>query len=160
MKTYIGIDNGVSGTVAVLADGFKIFSKTPVKNVQDYTKRKKRLSRLDAVAFDDILTQADPEDSIIVMERPMINPTRFAATESALRCHEAMLVLIERRGIPYMFVDSKEWQRDMLPKGCSGDDLKKMSKEVGDRLFPKFSDFKHPDRDALLIAEWARRKGL
>ena len=160
MKTYIGIDNGVSGTVAVIRDGSVSFGKTPVVKVQDYTKRKKMLSRLDAVAFDLILAGVDPDNTLVVMERPMINPTRFTATESAIRCHEAMLVLIERRGLAHQFVDSKEWQREMLPKGCSGDELKTMSREIGNRLFPKFADVKHPDRDALLIAEWARRSGL
>ena len=160
MKTYIGIDNGVSGTIAVIKDGSVSFGKTPVVKVQDYTKRKKLISRLDVVEFDLILSGIDPNNALVVIERPMINPTRFTATESAIRCHEAMLVLIERRGLPYLFIDSREWQSKMLPKGCSGNDLKMMSKEIGNRLFPKFSDVKHPDRDALLIAEYARRAGL
>ena len=160
MKTYVGIDNGVSGTIAVIKDGDVSFCKTPVVKVQDYTKRKKMISRLDAVAFDLILSRLDANDSFIVIERPMINPTRFTATESAIRCHEAMLILIERRGLPYQFCDSREWQSKMLPKGCAGPDLKVMSKEIGNRLFPKFADVNHPDRDALLIAEWARRSNL
>ena len=46
----------------------------------------------------------------------------------------------------------------MLPKGIKGsDELKKMSLDVGNRLFPQFRDFKHPDRDGLLIAEYGRR---
>jgi len=160
MKTYVGIDNGVSGTIAVIKDGDVSFCETPVVKVQDYTKRKKMISRLDAVAFDLILSRLDANDSFIVIERPMINPTRFTATESAIRCHEAMLILIERRGLPYQFCDSREWQSKMLPKGCAGPDLKVMSKEIGNRLFPKFADVNHPDRDALLIAEWARRSNL
>lgn len=160
MKTYIGIDNGVSGTVAIISDEMVVFGKTPVVKVQDYTKRKKIISRLDVVTFDLMLSKVNPNDSFILMERPLVNPTRFQATESALRCHEAMLVLIERRGIPYQFCDSKEWQREMLPKGCQGDELKKASLDIGNRLFPMYADTKHPDRDALLIAEYARRAGL
>lgn len=160
MKTYIGIDNGVSGTIAVIKDGSVSFGKTPVVKVQDYTKRKKMISRLNVLEFDLILSGVEPNNAIAVIERPLVNPGRLLATESALRCHEAMLILIERRGIPYMFVDSRDWQREMLPKGCTGDDLKLMSKEIGNRLFPKFADVKHPDRDALLIAEWARRSSL
>ena len=160
MKTYIGIDNGVSGTIAVIKDGSVSFGKTPVVKVQDYTKRKKMISRLNVLEFDLILSGVDPNNAMAVIERPLVNPGRLLATESALRCHEAMLILIERRGIPYMFVDSRDWQREMLPKGCTGDELKVMSKEIGNRLFPKFADVKHPDRDALLIAEWARRSSL
>ena len=51
-------------------------------------------------------------------------------------------------------------QKDMLPKGCKGEELKKASLDIGNRLFPSFKTVKHPDRDGLLIAEWARRKGL
>lgn len=160
MKTYIGIDNGVSGTIAVITSLGVTFEKTPVVSVQDYTKRKKTISRLDAKRFDEILSRLDPYNTFILIERPMVNPTRFTATESALRCHEAMLVLIERRSIPYQFCDSKEWQKFLLPEGCEKKDLKRMSLEVGNRLFPQFREVKHPDRDALLIAEYARRKQL
>ena len=31
---------------------------------------------------------------------------------------------------------------------------------IGNRLFPQFSDVKHPDRDGVLIAEYARRMNL
>ena len=160
MKTYIGIDNGVSGTMAILSEEGATFIKTPVKKVQDYTKRKKLISRLDTKAFAAFLEAASHEDCFALIERPMVNPTRFTATESALRCHEAMLGVIELMGIPYAFCDSKEWQRVMLPKGYADGETKMLSLEMGNRLFPKFRGFKHPDRDALLIAEYARRAAL
>jgi hypothetical protein len=60
-----------------------------------------------------------------------------------------------------IYIDSKEWQKEMLPKGVKGsDELKKLSLDIGNRLFPQFRDFKHPDRDSLLICEYARRKNL
>ena len=90
----------------------------------------------------------------------MVNPTRFKATTSALRCFEAELVIIEYLGLRHIFIDSKEWQKELLPKGCSGNDLKKASLDIGNRLFPMFEKFKHPDRDGLLIAEYGRRKNL
>jgi hypothetical protein len=48
----------------------------------------------------------------------------------------------------------------MLPKGVAGEELKKASLDIGNRLFPMFTEFKHPDRDGLLIAEYARRQNL
>lgn len=45
----------------------------------------------------------------------------------------------------------------LLPKGCSGEELKKASLDIGNRLFPQFDNIKHPDRDGILIAEYARR---
>ena len=157
MKVYIGIDNGVSGTIAILTDNETIFVKTPVKKEQDYTKAKKIITRVDVSALKELL-EPFTNDAFILLERPLVNPNRFAATASALRCHEAELTVIEMLGIPFQFIDSKEWQKALLPKGC--DDTKKASLDIGNRLFPQFREFKHPDRDALLIAEYAKRRNF
>ena len=95
MKTYIGIDNGVSGTIAVLSPSGNHFGKIPTKKEQDYTKAKKIITRLDYGQFKAILEPYKGEEVIVVMERPMVNPTRFLASASALRCHEAELICIE-----------------------------------------------------------------
>lgn len=158
VKTYIGIDNGVSGTIGIIpADGEPIFIKTPVQKVQDYTKAKKMISR---VSVGELLELLEPycDNCLLAMERPMVNPTRFASSVSAVRCHEAELTIIEALNIPYMFIDSKEWQKALLPKGIEGDEQKKFSLEIGNRLFPQFKDVKHPDRDGILIAEYIRRQ--
>ena len=157
MKAYIGIDNGVSGTIAILTDNETIFVKTPVKKEQDYTKAKKIITRVDVSALKELL-EPFANDAFILLERPLVNPNRFAATASALRCHESELTVIEMLGIPFQFIDSKEWQKALLPKGC--DDTKKASLDIGNRLFPQFREFKHPDRDALLIAEYAKRRNF
>lgn len=160
-KIYVGIDNGVSGTIGIVGEGIEpIFVKTPVKKEQDYTKTKKIITRLDYSKFMELFSGLNKNDICVVMERVMVNPTRFAATVSALRCHEAELIMIELLGCKHMFIDSKEWQKAMLPKGCTGDELKKASLDIGNRLFPQFEDIKHPDRDGILIAEYARRKNL
>lgn len=160
-KIWVGIDNGVSGSIGIVGEGIEpIFIKTPTKREQDYTKTKKIITRLDYSKFMDLFSMLNKNDICMVMERVMVNPTRFAATVSALRCHEAELIMIELLGCKHMFIDSKEWQKVMLPKGCSGDELKKASLDIGNRLFPQFEDVKHPDRDGILIAEYARRKNL
>lgn len=157
MKTYIGVDNGVSGTIAIISEGVIDFRKTPVKKEQDYTKAKKIVTRVDVKALVELL-EPYKENVFLFLERPLVNPGRWVATTSALRCHEAELNVIELLGIPFQFIDSKEWQKAMLPKGV--EDTKKASLDIGNRLFPKFRDYKHPDRDALLIAEYAKRKGF
>lgn len=157
MKTYIGIDNGVSGTIAVIQDDNVLFCKTPVKKEQDYTKAKKNITRVDIWKLKDML-EPYADNAFLLLERPLVNPKLFNSTTSALRCHEAELTIIELLKIPYQFIDSKEWQKALLPKGC--DDTKKASVDIGNRLFPQYRDFKHPDRDALLIAEYAKRKNL
>lgn len=161
-KVYIGIDNGTTGTIGIVGDNIHPqIHHTPVKKEQDYTKAKKNVSRLDCMAFMEILNQFNKNDICVVCERPMINPTRWTASMTAIRCWEAQLVVLEVLGVSHQFVDSKEWQRMLLPKGIKGaDELKKASKDIGNRLFPQFNDFKHKDLDGLLIAEYARRKNL
>jgi hypothetical protein len=162
MKIYIGIDNGVTGTIGIVGDGIEPqLYHTPVIKEQDYTKKKKEISRVNCEKFLEIIKQFDPKDVRAVIERPMINPTRFTASISAVRCLEAELILLESLGISHMFIDSKEWQKKLLPQGIKGDDeQKKASYDIGNRLFPQFTDFKHKDRDGLLIAEWARRTNI
>lgn len=166
-NTYLAIDNGSSGSVAIVADGFEpVFFKTPVRNTLDYTKAKKNINRVDVPVYiarlREILGDRLPQTKAFV-ERPMVNPTRFAASGSALRCLEATLIILEQLQIPYQFVDSKEWQSEMLPSGVVGsDELKKASLDIGLRKFPRLMDSikKHKDADSLLMAEWARVEKL
>lgn len=161
-KIYIGLDNGTTGTIGIVGDGIQPqLHHTPVKKEQDYTKAKKNVTRLDCMAFKEIIDQFNHNDIFVVCERPMINPTRWTASMTAIRCWEAQLIMLEVLGIPHQFVDSKEWQRVMLPKGIKGsNEQKSASKDIGKRLFPQFADFKHTDMDGLLIAEYARRNKL
>ena len=161
-KVFIGIDNGVTGTIGIVGDEIepKILH-TPVKVEQDYTKAKNNITRLDCEAFMDILKAYNASDIRVVCERPMINPTRWKASMSAIRCWEAQLIILEVLGLSHQFVDSKEWQKMLLPQGIKGsNEQKKASKDIGKRLFPMLSGFKHSDFDGILIAEYARRKNL
>ena len=79
---------------------------------------------------------------------------------SALRALESTLILLEEFEIPIHYIDSKEWQKVLLPKGISKEALKIASLDIGNRYFPLFKSHRHPDRDALLIAEWGRRNNI
>lgn len=165
MKTIIAIDNGVSGSIAVLGnESLQLFVKTPVKKELSYTKTKQYISRIDFKALMNLLgiIKADYRvlDTLVLIERPMVNPTRFKASVSGLRAFEATLIAIELSHFAFQYEDSKKWQKAMLPAGLKGDELKKASLEVGNRLFPVFASVKHPDRDSLLMAEYARRANL
>ena len=173
-KIYIGIDNGVTGTIGwVYGEDTNQFLdksagmvKTPIKSEQSYTKAKKNISRIAYPYFrEQIAELAAPFQSneiLVIIERPMINSLRFQASISAARSLEATLIAIEDLDFPRMYVDSRQWQKVFLPKECKGKELKKASKDIGCRLFPGASEIitKHGDADALLIAEWARREGL
>lgn len=170
MTVYIGIDNGSSGSVAVLGlpSGPQYF-QTPTVMVQDYTKAKKRISRLDHLKtlswLQGVFVEARAHGLEVraYLERPLVNPKMFTTTVVAVRVLEAWLVLLERVGIGYQFVDSREWQKKLLPAGTTGKaDLKQASHDIGGRLYPQFAATikKQKDADGLMIAHWAKISGL
>lgn len=156
---FIGIDNGVSGSVAVVDRGgaLLLYEPTPLVNKLNYTKTKSFVNLVDTVKLEAMLRPYITGSLII--ERPMINPGRWGATVSAIRCHTLQEDLFDRIQIRYRFVDSKEWQKQMLPEGLKGSaELKKASLHVGRRRFPT-AKFKK-DADAALMAEYARQKNI
>ena len=164
-KIFIGIDNGVTGTVGILGHKEPVFFTMPVIKQQSYTKTKQNISRIVSpvlqVAFESTTVLYAPDECIALIERPMINPARFKASISAARALEATLIALEACELPHQYIDSKEWQKDLLPSGLKGPaELKKASMDIGIRLFPFYKDSiqRHKDADGLLIAEYARRK--
>lgn len=160
MKISIGIDNGVSGSIGIIDDNGSTFIETPIKSEQNYTKKKANISRIDWNALLAVLTPFKNSNCFILLERPMVNPQRFLATTSALRSLESTLTVIEYLGLPLSYIDSKEWQKALLPQGIKGsDELKKASLDIGCRMFPQHSDLikRHKDADGLLMAEYCRR---
>jgi len=163
---YIGIDNGVTGSIALVTKHISDnrLVPTPTHKEQSYTKKKQQITR---VSFPVLLALFrdldDPEGPMVLIERPFNNPTGVKATVSAMRCLEATLIAVETMGWRYQYIDSKEWQKALLPSGIKGTpELKAASRDIGKRLFPNLEDAidKQKDADALLIAEWARRNGL
>ncbi len=157
-RSFVGIDNGVSGSVGIIyEDGTYEFFITPVKKEQDYTKAKKMINRVQPLELAELFKFVG-EGSMVMIERPMINSTRFNASMSAIRCFEATITILETLGLPYQVEDSKAWQKALLPVGITGDDLKTASKSVGNRLFPNTKLILHPDCDGMLIASYCKSK--
>ena len=163
MKTYIGFDNGSSATVCILGENTDIFSM-PTKREQSYTARKQQITRIDAPVLTAILSPyADGCDVLAVLENPFCNPKMFKTSIAAARALEALLVVLENLGIPYMYISAKKWQHELLPAGIKGRaEQKKASLDVGCRLFPTHKEeiIKHKDADGALIALWAKRNSL
>jgi hypothetical protein len=165
-RSYIGIDNGVSGSIAFISPDKTVFMHTPIKKEQNYTKKKQSIQRIDWRDLSIFLYScADHVSEMprVFIERPFVNPTGFKATASALRSLEATLVVLEMYQFPYQYIDSKQWQSEMLAKGYKGTaELKYASMCAGIRLWPEYEEAirKHKDADSLLIAEWARRNRL
>lgn len=164
-KLFISIDNGVTGTIGIIGPKTTEFFKTPVLSEKSYTKVGKNISRIKTKDLKKVLLKALSDNGIentqevaVCLERPMINATRFSASISAARAVEATLIVLEDLELSFQYIDSKEWQKVLLPSGIKGGpELKKASKDIGARLFPQFKDVKHPDRDGILMAEYLRR---
>ena len=162
-KYYIGIDNGISGSIGMIGpNGFTnfILPKEYVKMEQDYTKTKKNVSRIDHPKLLKILSSIPYDVAVYVMlERPMVNPGKMQASYSALRALEATIIACESFGMSITFVASTDWSKTLLPKGVKGPALKKASLDIGSRLFPQHKDLfiKQKDADGMLIAEYCRR---
>lgn len=158
-QTYIGIDNGVTGSIGVVGDTREPeFFITPIKKSLNYTRKVSWTNRIDTVKLLEILSSYS--NSFVMIERPFVNPKMFKASASALRAMEASIIVFEQLGIPYQFIDSKKWQSAMLGEGLKGSKaLKLASLQTGVRLFPQFEDMfiKQKDADGMLIAEWGRR---
>jgi hypothetical protein len=156
-RIFIGIDNGVSGGITILAEsGFvHLHIQTPVKNCLNYTKAKAFINRVEFQELQDLLVDNIANDTPFCMiERPMVNPMRFKASVSAIRCLESTEILLESLKIPYQFIDSKEWQKALLPSGLVKEELKRAAESVAKRLFPKLTVV---NADSVLIAEYCRR---
>ena len=152
----IAFDNGTSANgIAVLGpDNYVRYEKLPIKNELSYTKEEHHITRIDAPKLEALLVSLNlPKTTLAVLERPMINPMRFRASISAVRCLEAELITIEKLGLRLEYVDSKQWQRVLLPGIEGSDELKKASLELGKKLYPNLKLKK--DADSLLIAYWA-----
>lgn len=169
VKHYIGIDNGVTGSIGMIRTqgGItdSVFIETPVFKELSYTKKKQYIHRIDTVQLTLILPK--PNESFILLERPMINNHGFVASQSAIRALEATLVVIERLGYKrwesYDYIDSKTWQKKFIASSIIGHDaLKEASKKIGIELFPLHTKpiEKHGDADGLLIAEYLYRYHL
>jgi hypothetical protein len=158
IRTYVGIDNGTTGSIGIIGSRTDFFLM-PTFLELSYTKEKKNITRVNTEILKERLSGLN--NPIVLFERPMVNPGRFAATLSAMRALEATLIIIEQLGYARMYIDSKGWQSEMLPNGIKGSDaLKQASKDIGKRLFPQFKDIYAKDADSILIAEWARRTNL
>lgn len=164
-KLYIGIDNGVSGTIGAIFNTETWFFKTPIKTEQNYTKKRGNISRVNVNELMDFFMHttmnSEVEATMCLVERPMVNSTRFNASISAVRALEATLIALEAFAVPFQYEDSKSWQKELLPAGIKGSaELKEASKQIGIRLFPQHRELieKHGDADGLLLAEYCRRK--
>lgn len=148
MSTYMGIDNGVSGSIGIISDG-----SPRLIHAREYTRSKpKRKGSLecDPFAILRILDEAKPDG--VVLERPFRG--QFRNTEvSAAHFDSVVRTILETRGIPFIQVDSKKWQGPLLGIVKAGE-TKSTSLSLGKRRWPSLAAEieDQGDADALFMA--------
>lgn len=154
--TSIGIDNGTSGTIGILGPGTTQFVRTPTYKEMSPLKTKVRMdSHIDTEALAEMLRPFVGRAQVF-LERPYTGG-RVMTCISAGRADEATKIVLKDIGMPYDYIDSRQWQIPLFPTGTKGSDkLKAASKALATRLYPEFTDLikRHGDADGLLIAKW------
>lgn len=168
---YIGIDNGLDGGIAALTDSGQIVLLAPLPVVK--TGKTRRLDVTELAATIDRL-QAKSELPIrVVVERPTKHSPGKMALCSTWFTYGQIEGMIEVKRYPSIVMDSPlKWQKEFWarPKMAAGQkfDTKAAALSVAKRLFPE-QGFLASARctkphdgmvDAVLIAEYARRKHL
>jgi len=161
VKTTIAIDNGTTGSIAIIGPDGVFFEPIPTKE-QLMGKAGKVIRRIDTTPLKDLIcwhsdTPRTLTNTTAYIERPftgsamMINTTVLSA-----RAHEAVSIVLEQLGIGYETVDSKPWQAAMLGAIKGSPALKKASMLRGMQMFPAHAKAikDHGDADSLLMAHY------
>jgi hypothetical protein len=152
----IGIDNGSSGSVAVLHEvpGAATFQPVPTQDYLHYGKKGSIGRRLDRAALRDLLMGPGfARRARVYVERPFSG--RFInAVVPAHRFFEATIIVLEDLGLGYEVIDSGTWQKPLLGNVSGSPALKLASRLRGVQLYPHLKDAitRHGDADGLLIA--------
>lgn len=160
---HVGIDNGVSGAVAVLADDGSLVAWTPMP-----TQRARKGNEIDVstlLTWLDIKTGEKMRECRYTIEEPGGSKSAKAASSMAGSFHAIRAILTIRR-VRWDRITPQQWQKALLP-GCKAGDSKPRALELARRLWPD-EKWLVTDRcskphdgaiDAALIAEWALRNG-
>jgi len=150
---YIGVDNGVSGTIGIYGDSVIEVYKVPVrKGCSDYSANHS-ITRVDVDSLRGIMCRYTGGDVKVILEYPYFNMKNIRTTFVAGRCLEAELIVLEGLGLEYSFVSARVWQSDLFPGIRGRLELKRRSLMFGiDKLGGKVSGFS--DFDGLCIAYW------
>jgi len=111
---FIGIDNGISGSIGFISEYSTSQYSTPTKSDLNYQKTKvKHITRIDVIQLHELIDcelkkyqeekfrepgafykdmDLITQEVRCMIEIPMINPMRFEATTSSLRALEATLI--------------------------------------------------------------------
>jgi len=172
MKTYIGIDIGKKGAIAVLnPDGIETHTIPMVKDELAYSDLFDLLQHIQAVT----LTKTGGNPHVVFEKLGVIFGSSKATAFSMGYQSGAVEMMMISLGIPYTKIPAKQWQKDMFQgvevikkTGKTSNDTKAMALIAARRLFPnqKLTFGERATKphdgivDSLLMAEYAKRKNL
>lgn len=178
---YVGVDPGVTGAIAHLrSDGSVGFVDLPIMVIEGKKRRTVLHLQMAMQYLGNILHWSD-EPAIFLLEAPVIGPAMrrnkpeeplsldddgksgqsIVTLANSFRLNgqiEGMLVAL---GAAYEIVQPQVWKRAMMPGEARDKDAARL-KAI--QLFPQAAEElklkKHHNRaEALLLAEWGRRRG-
>lgn len=144
MKTYIGIDPGKSGAIAFIpptGDPWTI--KNTCTDIELIEAVEEAIKRSDGVFATIERVSAMPGNGVVSM-------FKFGGSFYSLQ------MLCTALRVPFELVSPQKWQRSL---SCLTGGNKNVSKTRAQNLFPQLKVI-HANADALLIAEYGRRKQL
>ena len=166
MPVFVAIDPGITGAVAILRGGEAAVYDTPTTATNGTGKREYL-----AASMRDLLALVPAHEAHVVIEEPQVYTGRKvkdggeksgASAGSALKQGRGVGLwegIVVGLGLSYEFVHPNTWARQMNVTREKG-----ARRVAAARLFPALAQqlarVKDDGRaDALLIAEWARRRG-
>lgn len=166
-KSYVGIDNGVSGAIARIA-----FSGTWVEPLK--VEKQGRDTFVDCRHVYGVLDAIQVENPggrlfVVIEGAQKFTLGRLALASTWCAYGVLRTVLRLTRGVEFVVVTPQAWQTTMLTsRKANPEDTKAASIRTARLLFPDVSLRRttrcrtddHNMADALLMAEWARRQGL
>lgn len=163
-RLFVGIDNGVTGALAALDEAGRVIALAPLP-----VTKIKSMTVLDGATFKSRLDALcnGRRAHVLIEPAQMFTPGKKALA-STWMCYGALRAILETSGYAWEPVGPQRWQKVMFADHVRAvdQDSKKTSILVAKRLFPdtrlsRTEKSKVPDSgmaDALLIAEYARRK--
>lgn len=158
----IGIDNGVTGSIAFMKDG-KLVDSMPMPTMKTQ-EGNRSVTRINHEKLRYLVEDCEPLHTLTFIERPVMMPQRaykkgrqpsLFAMLSGQRAYEATLVVLESAGLGNIIrVDSKSWQSRLLP-GVKGRTLLKerAAQFARDRVAKDWGPIVGQE-DAICIAYW------
>ena len=158
---YIGVDNGMSGGLAIL-EGKKVIELIPMPTVQATGSR----NEYDIPTITTFLSKYT--DAVAIVEKAQATPILGTVQAFAFgKCYGIIMGILGALKIPFIVVHAKTWQKEMF-RDLNSNNTKQASIIIAKQLYPDQS-FLPTQRsrkisdgltDALLIATYGQRHNL